>query len=191
MSRTNLRGKRRRVVVSTDAESSSVRVEAGENFSDRESHCKNACQKENERISATPFLLWHFSPGDKIENCPAQFLAVCWIVHVEIKVHRLRDGFSVSNALLLDQSARLSRKSLTHRQTMMAGRRWERSFLRFFRTWNLQFRNTQCDDPYRSIYGASNAYNKPTGNELSMARTHGRRNNFPPTPQRLHLTTQI
>jgi len=31
-----------------------------------------------------PFLLWHFSPGDKIENCPAQFLAVCWIVHVEL-----------------------------------------------------------------------------------------------------------
>ena len=60
--------------------------------------------EENERISTMPFLLWHFSPGDKIENCPAQFLAVCWIVHVEFKVHRLRDGFSVSNALLLDQS---------------------------------------------------------------------------------------
>jgi hypothetical protein len=44
-------------------------------------------------------LLWHFSPGHKIENCPAQFLAVCWIVHVEFKVYRLRDGFSVSNAL--------------------------------------------------------------------------------------------
>ena len=52
-----------------------------------------------------PFLLWHFSPGDKIENCPAQFLAVCWIVRVEFKVHRLRNGFSVSNALLLDQSS--------------------------------------------------------------------------------------
>jgi hypothetical protein len=25
----------------------------------------------------TPFSLWHFSPGDKIENCSAQFLAVC------------------------------------------------------------------------------------------------------------------
>jgi hypothetical protein len=37
---------------------------------------QNACQKENERISTTPFLLGHFSPGDKIENCPAQFLAV-------------------------------------------------------------------------------------------------------------------
>ena len=47
-------------------------------------------------------MLWHFFPGDKIENCPAQFLAVCWIVHVEFKLHRLRDGFSVSNALLLD-----------------------------------------------------------------------------------------
>jgi hypothetical protein len=64
----------------------------------------NACQKGNERISTTPFLLSRFSPGDKIENCSAQFLAVCWIVHVEFKVHRLRDGFSVSNALLLDQS---------------------------------------------------------------------------------------
>src|SRR4029450_1066881 len=52
----------------------------------------------------TPFLPWHFSSGDKIENCPAQFLAVCWIVHVEFKVHRLRHGFSVSNALLLSQS---------------------------------------------------------------------------------------
>ena len=33
-----------------------------------------------------PFLLWHFSPGDKIENCPAQFLAVSWIVCVEFEV---------------------------------------------------------------------------------------------------------
>src|SRR4029450_9189851 len=48
--------------------------------------------------------LWHFSPGDEIENCAAQFLAVCWIVRVEFKVHRPRDGLSVSNALLLDQS---------------------------------------------------------------------------------------
>ena len=47
----------------------------------------NACQKENERISTAPFLLWHFSLGDKIENCSAQFLAVCWMVHVEFKVH--------------------------------------------------------------------------------------------------------
>ena len=46
-----------------------------------------------------PFLLWHFSPCDKIENCPAQFLAVCWIVRVGFQVHRLRHGFSVSNAL--------------------------------------------------------------------------------------------
>ena len=46
------------------------------------------------------FLLWHFSPGDKIENCPAQFLAVCRTVHVEFKVHRPRHGFSVRNALL-------------------------------------------------------------------------------------------
>ena len=51
-----------------------------------------------------PFLLWHFAPGDKIENCPAQFLAVCGIVRVEFKVQRLRDGLSVRDALLLDQS---------------------------------------------------------------------------------------
>jgi hypothetical protein len=38
-------------------------------------------------ISTSPFLLRHFSPGDKIENCSSQFLAVCWIVHVEFKVH--------------------------------------------------------------------------------------------------------
>src|SRR4030095_10881505 len=59
--------------------------------------------KENERISTRPFLFSHFSPGNKIENCSAQFLPVCWTVHVEFKLHRLRDGFSVSNALLLDQ----------------------------------------------------------------------------------------
>src|SRR5438552_9875562 len=61
-------------------------------------------QKEYERISTMPFLLWHFSPGDKIENCSAQFLAVCWIVRVEFQVQRPRDGLSVSNALLLDQA---------------------------------------------------------------------------------------
>jgi len=33
---------------------------------------QNTCQKENERISIMPFSLWHFSTGDKIENCPAQ-----------------------------------------------------------------------------------------------------------------------
>jgi hypothetical protein len=59
--------------------------------------------RKSERISTKPFLP-HLSPGDKIENCSAQFLAVCWIVHVEFKVHRLRDGFGVGNALLLSQS---------------------------------------------------------------------------------------
>jgi hypothetical protein len=39
-----------------------------------------------------------------LKRSPAQFLAVCWIVHVEFKLHRLRDGFSVSNVLLLGQS---------------------------------------------------------------------------------------
>jgi hypothetical protein len=43
--------------------------------------------------------------------------------------------------LAADHRARFSRKSLTPSATMMAGRRWERSFLRFFGTWNLQFRN--------------------------------------------------
>ena len=56
------------------------------------------------RIALGELLLSHFSPGDKIENCSAQSLAVRWIVHVEFKLHRLRDGFSVSNALLLGQS---------------------------------------------------------------------------------------
>ena len=60
--------------------------------------------KENESISTVLFLLSRFSPGHKIENCPAQFLAVCWIVHVQIKLLRLGHGFSVSNALLLGQS---------------------------------------------------------------------------------------
>ena len=51
-----------------------------------------------------PFLFWHFCLGDKIEKCSAKFLAVCWIVRVHFKAHRIRDGFSVSNALLLSQS---------------------------------------------------------------------------------------
>jgi hypothetical protein len=32
-----------------------------------------------------PFLLLHFSPGDKSENCSVQFLAICWIVRVEFR----------------------------------------------------------------------------------------------------------
>jgi hypothetical protein len=71
MSTTSLRGKRRRVVVSTEPEFSSVSAEGGENSSDRESHYKTLVRKRNERISIIPFLLWHFSPGDKIENCSA------------------------------------------------------------------------------------------------------------------------
>src|SRR6476620_1817651 len=62
-----------------------------------------SAKRSHERASM-PFLLSHFSPGEKIENCSAQFLAVCWIVRVEFKVQRPRDGLSVSNALLLDQS---------------------------------------------------------------------------------------
>jgi len=42
-----------------------------------ESYYKMLARKKNERISTMPFLLWHFSPGDKTENCSAQFLAVC------------------------------------------------------------------------------------------------------------------
>ena len=62
------------------------------------------CSEEERGIFKRALIFWHFSPGDKIENCPAQFLAVCWIVHVDFEVHRLRDGFSVGNALLLGQS---------------------------------------------------------------------------------------
>ena len=47
------------------------------------------------RVQPGRFCFWHFPPGDKIENCSAQFLAVCWIVHVEFKLHRLRHGFSM------------------------------------------------------------------------------------------------
>jgi hypothetical protein len=36
-----------------------------------------AARYENETISIMPFLLRRFSPGDKIENCSAQFLSVC------------------------------------------------------------------------------------------------------------------
>jgi hypothetical protein len=42
----------------------------------------------NERISTVPFLLSHFSAGDKIENCSAQFPAACGFVRVDFKVHR-------------------------------------------------------------------------------------------------------
>ena len=49
-----------------------------------------SAERSHERATM-PFLLSHFSPGDKIEDCAAQFLAVCWIVRVEFKVHRLRD----------------------------------------------------------------------------------------------------
>ena len=59
--------------------------------------CDRVNKKHESTTEGSVFLLWHFPPGDKIENCPAQFLAVSWIVHVEFKVHRLRDGFSVSN----------------------------------------------------------------------------------------------
>src|SRR4029077_12506404 len=117
---------------------------------------QNACQKENERISTRPFLLSHFSSSDKIENCSAQFLAVCWILHVDFKIHRIRNGFSVSNALLLSQSlpafighnldkigdgTLLQRRHLfqfvslliTHRQVEL------RFVLVFFKFWHWQF----------------------------------------------------
>ena len=45
-----------------------------------ESHYKMLARKRTREFSTRPFLLWHFSPGDKIENRSAQFLAVCWIV---------------------------------------------------------------------------------------------------------------
>ena len=50
MSTTNLRGKRRQVVVSTDAEFSSVRAGGGENFSNRESHYKMLVRKRTREL---------------------------------------------------------------------------------------------------------------------------------------------
>jgi hypothetical protein len=55
-------------------------------------------------------LFWHFSLGDKTENCSAPLLAVCWIVRVDFKAHRLRDGFSVSNALIYEIRPRKDRR---------------------------------------------------------------------------------
>ena len=62
---------------------------------------QKAYQKKNEGFSTTPCLPWHFSPGDQIENCAVQFLAVCRIVHVDFKIHRVCHGFGVSDPLLL------------------------------------------------------------------------------------------
>ena len=39
-------------------------------------------KKSQPTTEGSAFLLSHFSPGDKIENCAAQFLAVCWIDRV-------------------------------------------------------------------------------------------------------------
>src|SRR5215471_8345570 len=55
-------------------------------------------------FQSTPFLLSPFTLSDKVEKCSAKFLAVCWFVRINFEVHRLRDGFSKSNALLLGQS---------------------------------------------------------------------------------------
>jgi hypothetical protein len=56
---------------------------------------------QRERVSIVSFSLSPFSLSDKIEDCSAQFLAVAWIVHVDFKIHRLRDSSCVSNPLLL------------------------------------------------------------------------------------------
>jgi hypothetical protein len=50
-----------------------------------------SAKRSHERATMR-FLLSHFPTGDKIENCSAQFLAVCWIVRVEFKVHRPQQG---------------------------------------------------------------------------------------------------
>jgi len=47
-------------------------------------------ERERENFSHALFCFRIFLPANKIENCSAQFLAVCWIVRVEFKVHRLR-----------------------------------------------------------------------------------------------------
>jgi len=68
---------------------------------------QNTCQKENERISIMPFLLWHFSTGDKIENCPAQcdfnfeFSRECMLTSNIAKQtsNPPLDGFAVANIL--------------------------------------------------------------------------------------------
>jgi len=43
----------------------------------------NRFRNRTREFQLSPFLLWHFSPGDKIENCAAQFLAVCGIAVLE------------------------------------------------------------------------------------------------------------
>jgi hypothetical protein len=39
-------------------------------------------------------LLSHFSPSDNTENCSAQFLSVCWIVHVELRTRASNSNFA-------------------------------------------------------------------------------------------------
>jgi hypothetical protein len=49
-----------------------------------------------------PFLLWHFSLGDKTKNCSAQFLAVRWIIHVEFKArHFANTSPGIAGGILL------------------------------------------------------------------------------------------
>jgi hypothetical protein len=59
---------------------------------------------QNEKVSIMPASLSPFTFSDKVEKCSAKFLAVCWFVRINFEVHRFRDGFSKSNALLLGQS---------------------------------------------------------------------------------------
>src|SRR4029077_18617752 len=84
MSTTNLRGKRRRGRRFYGCGIFFRQSRRQGKFLGPRIALQNACQKENEGISTRPFLLWHFFPGHKIENCSAQFLAVCWFVHFEL-----------------------------------------------------------------------------------------------------------
>jgi hypothetical protein len=52
-----------------------------------------------------PFLLWHFSPGYKIENCSAQFLSVCWIVRALEGIRIQRSIFPLFIVLCLSAAA--------------------------------------------------------------------------------------
>jgi len=65
---------------------------------------------------ASAFLLWHFSRGDKIENCSAQFLAIRSILHVDCDVHfvPLRGTYSQAALRILLLRGSFFRGRLSH-----------------------------------------------------------------------------
>src|SRR5262245_57847175 len=58
---------------STDAEFSSVRAEGGENFSDRESHCKMRARKRTTEFQPRPFCLRVFLPATRARTARRNF----------------------------------------------------------------------------------------------------------------------